>query len=422
MIHPPGLVEARRGPLLLAGVDDGSSLEAHRARRGPLPHPTLARLLDLAEPAGLRGRGGAGFPFARKLRTVAEASGRLPGRHPVVVVNAAEGEPASAKDEALLRVSPHLVLDGAAVVARALRAREVHVVTSEDRPLVGAAVEAALDEREDRHLRWTRHTADGRFVAGQARSVLELMAGRPGLPVTSWAPEALDGHRGRPTLLSNAESWAHLAALVLHGPEAYAALGLPDEPGTTLLSLSAPPDERGRMGRVRVVEAEHGARAASVLGPASLVAPLLVGGFHGGWVHPRDVPGLTVSATHLRGLGLSLGAGALLSLSDGSCPVAETARYTAYLAGESAGRCGPCRNGLPALSAEMRALAEGADTRRRLRELTGLVAGRGACAHPDGTARLVTSLLTRLEDLVEDHLDGGCGCPARQRARLVEAW
>jgi NADH:ubiquinone oxidoreductase subunit F (NADH-binding) len=421
VIVPPEVVEVRRGPLLLAGSDDGPGHEVHLARFGPLPRLAAEELVDLTRLAAVRGRGGAGFPLARKLETVLGARGRRPGRRPVVVVNAAEGEPASAKDEALLRTAPHLVLDGAVLAARALGARHVHVVTSEDRPQVGHAVAAALRERDDSGIRWSCHVAPGRFVAGQARAVLELIDGRPGLPVTAWAPEALDGHRGRPTLLSNAESWAHLGAVVRYGPDRYASHGTTDEPGTTLLTLSGPPDALGRMGRVRVVEVEHGQSAWSVLGPAALAAPLLVGGFHGQWVHADDVPYLRFSAGYLRGLGLALGAGAVLSLGDGACPVDETARYTGYLAAESAGRCGPCRNGLPALADEVRALAEGADTRRRLRELTGLVTGRGACAHPDGTARLVTSLLTRLEDVVEGHLVGICGCPARQAARLAVA-
>ncbi len=419
MIHPPDVVDVRRGPLLLAGRDDGPGLAAHRHRVGELPAPTLEQLVAALDRAAVRGRGGAGFPLSRKLLAVRQARGILPSRRPVVVVNAAEGEPASAKDEALLRVAPHLVLDGAEAAARALGVREAHVVTSEDRPEVGRALDDAAAERPRGGVRVTRHTAAGRFVAGQASAVLELMAGRPGLPVTSWVPVAVEGHRGRPTLLSNAESFAHLAALLLHGEAAYAALGTPQEPGTSLLTLSGPPGPDGRMGRVRVVEVEHGSRAVAVLDPAALVSPLLVGGFHGSWVHPHQVPALTVSATHLRSLGLSLGAGALLSLADGSCPVTETARYTTYLAAESARRCGPCRNGLPALADEVRGLAEGADTRRRLRELTGLVAGRGACAHPDGTARLVTSLLTRLEDIVEEHLAGRCGCRAYRPVPLA---
>ncbi|MGG5257424.1 NADH-ubiquinone oxidoreductase-F iron-sulfur binding region domain-containing protein [Phycicoccus avicenniae] len=412
-VLPPARLEVRRGPLLLSGVDDGPSLAAHRARFGPLPTPDLAHLVDLVESAAVRGRGGAGFPLARKLRTVARGRGRLPSRRPVVVVNAAEGEPVSAKDEALVSVAPHLVLDGAEVAARALGARDVHVVTSADRPLVGRAVAQALAERRGDGLRWSTHEAEGRFVAGQARAVLELMDGRPGLPVTAWSPEAVDGHRGRPTLLSNAESWAHLGALVHVGGAAYARLGTPDEPGTMLLTVTRPPGPDGRIALAGVVEVEHGSRARDVLDADALAAPLLVGGFHGTWVHPSALRDLAWSQPHLRSLGASLGAGALVSLADGSCPVGHTAAWTEFLAVESAGRCGPCRNGLPALARATDGLARRVDTRPRIRELTGLVTGRGACAHPDGTARLVGSMLTALPDHVEDHLTGACRCGVR---------
>ncbi len=210
----------------------------------------------------------------------------MTSRRPFVVVNAAEGEPASAKDSALLDVAPHLVLDGAVIAARAIGAREVHVVSSADRPWVGAAVRRATTERDDHGIRWVQHEAASRFVSGQSRALIELMAGRPGLPVTSWAPEAVDGHRRRPTLLSNAESYAHLAAVVLWGVDGYAAHGTADEPGTSLLTLTTPPGADGVFRDVHVVEVEHGADAASVLDADALHAPLLVGGFHGSWVHP----------------------------------------------------------------------------------------------------------------------------------------
>ena len=428
MIHPPTSVDVHSGPLLLSGIDRGPGLAPHRARLGALPEPGASALVDLLNQVGVRGRGGAGFPLARKLQTVVRAGGSRPGvtsRRPFVVVNAAEGEPASAKDSALLDVAPHLVLDGAVIAARAIGAREVHVVSSADRPWVGAAVRRATTERDDHGIRWVQHEAASRFVSGQSRALIELMAGRPGLPVTSWAPEAVDGHRRRPTLLSNAESYAHLAAVVLWGVDGYAAHGTADEPGTSLLTLTTPPGADGVFRDVHVVEVEHGADAASVLDADALHAPLLVGGFHGSWVHPADVASLRWSSAVLGEVGARLGAGALLSLSDGSCPVSETARYTDYLAGESAGRCGPCRNGLPAMADEVRGLADGADTRRRLRELAGLVTGRGACAHPDGTARLVGSLLTTLQDHVEAHLDGDCGCATtrgHRGRRATSAW
>lgn len=429
MIRPPDVVDVTPGPMLLSGIADGPSLAAHRVRQGPLPEADAGALLAVLAPLAVRGRGGAGFPLARKIDTVLAHRSRRPGRRPVVVVNAAEGEPASAKDSALLDVAPHLVLDGAVLAARALGAGTVHLVTSVDRPWAGAAAARAVAERDDHGIRWSRHEAQARFVSGQARAVLELFSGRSGLPVTSWVPESMSGHRGRPTLLSNAESFAHLAAAVHVGADRYASYGTPQEPGTTLLTLTEPagPDgsfggSSGGSGRagvdgvpvvgVRVVEVCHGDAASQVLSAQALANPVLVGGFHGAWLSPRDVPALRWSNAHLRALGASLGAGCVITLARGQCPVEETARIVTYLAAESAGRCGPCFNGLPALADEVRGLAEGADTRRRIAELTGLVRGRGACAHPDGTARIVTSLLTTLDGEVEEHLDGRCGCRA----------
>ena len=136
-------MEVLPGPLLLSAIGAGPSFAVHLDRFGPLPVVDGDALVGLLQQLGVRGRGGAGFPLARKLETVLTHRGPRPQRRPVVVVNAAEGEPASAKDSALLGVAPHLVLDGAALSARAVGAREVHVVTSTDRPWVGTAVSAA---------------------------------------------------------------------------------------------------------------------------------------------------------------------------------------------------------------------------------------------------------------------------------------
>ncbi len=425
MIRPAAEIDVRPGPALLAGVGDGPGWAAHRARLGPLPLPDLDDVIELTRDAGVRGRGGAGFPLATKLETAAGG-----GRRPVVVVNAAEGEPASAKDSALIRRAPHRVLDGAVVAARALGAREVHVVTSAERPATGAALEAALAERApvSGRLRWRHHRAAPRFVSGQAQAVLQLLAGREGVPVTAWQPESVRGHRGRPTLLSNAETFAQLGHLVRVGTSGYAALGTPEEPGTSLLTLAGLLGADGaggcggpsRLPRPRVVEVAHGTPFAEVDGLAgSLAGPVLLGGFHGTWAAAGALVRLRVSRSGLAAESLAFGAGVVLPLPPGQCPVAVTARVTGYLAGESAGRCGPCRLGLPALAGAVRGLAAGRDTRDRLAGLTGLVTGRGACAHPDGTARLVRSLLDHLPGELEDHLGGRCGCPDPEQAALA---
>ncbi len=376
------------GSRLLSGYGEHAGLAAHRDRFGVLPRLDVEQVRRLAELAHLEGRGGAGFPFAVKVAAAAR------GRRSEVVVNLAEGEPASGKDRALAVGRPHLVLDGAVLGARALGTRTIHLVLPRSQPDVRRVMERAAAERSE-GLRVETHLVEDRFVAGQARAVLEVMAGRPNLPVTAWEPEAVRGHRNRPTLLSNAETWAQLAALVLPGAA--------EAPATTLLTVH---DRRG----VRVVEASLGTPWPRLLDVAGSAA-WLVGGYHGAWVRAERLGALTVDRAAMRTAGVPLGAGVVLALPAGHCPVTVTARITAYLAEQSARRCGPCLNGLPALAEQVRALAEGEPDPDRVRALCRLVEGRGACAHPDGTARLVRSLLDELAEQVDAHLVGECSHP-----------
>ncbi|MEO5852612.1 MAG: NADH-ubiquinone oxidoreductase-F iron-sulfur binding region domain-containing protein [Nocardioides sp.] len=402
----PDEIRVLPGPALLAGIDEGPSLAAHRARHGTAPAVTAARLLALTADARLRGRGGAAFPFSTKLAAASR------GRRPVVVVNLSEGEPASSKDSALALTRPHLVLDGAVAAAGALGARDVHVVLPGDRPHAAERMAHAIAERDDR-VRFRQHRADARFVSGQARAVVELLAGRSNLPVVAWAPEAVAGLHGRPTLLSNAETWAHVGLLVLDGEAAYTARGRVDEPGTTLLTVTAP----GQVPHVH--EVEYGARLRDVLPSSATGGPLLVGGFHGSWATWSTVASARVSVPGMAALGMPLGAGVVLAPGPGTCPLALTSQVVDHLAGQSSGRCGPCLNGLPALAATVRAALTGSGGERgavaEIERLSRLVERRGACAHPDGTARLVRSLLRALPGEVAAHGAGGCD------ARTAEA-
>jgi NADH:ubiquinone oxidoreductase subunit F (NADH-binding) len=386
-IHP--------GPALLEGIEEGAGLEAHRRRYGAPPELPVEELQRLVDDVGLRGRGGAAFPFGKKLATVAE------GRRPVVVVNLSEGEPASAKDSALALTRPHLVLDGAAVAARALGAKEVHVALPGERPLTAERMRSAMGERDD-GLRWRHHRATSRFYAGQARAVVELVAGRENRPETTWVPDAVSGVDGRPTLLSNAETWAQLGLLVLRGEAAYRRHGSRAEPGTALLTLTAP----GLAPHVR--EVGYGTRLRELIPAPGWGGPVLVGGFHGSWATWQTAASARISVPGFRALGFALGAGVLHAPGPGRCPLELTSRIVDYLADHSAGRCGPCLNGLPALAAAVRETLGGTDRRHRIDQLGRLLERRGACAHPDGTVRLVRSLYTALPAEMAAHGQGSC--------------
>jgi NADH:ubiquinone oxidoreductase subunit F (NADH-binding) len=385
------------GPALLAGITDGPGLEPHRRRVGPAPTPSVDELVRLAKDVDLRGRGGAAFPAAIKLASANR-------RKAVVVVNASEGEPASRKDAALMTCAPHVVLDGAVAAAHALGTHEIHVVVPSELPSIRVGLEKALRARmaAGEKLKWQIHDAAPRFVAGQAQAVLQLLAGKENLPVTAWAPEAVSGHKGRPTLLSNAETFAHIGHLARVGARGYSLFGTSEEPGTTLLTL------RGDGWDPEVREVPYGTPLADVLTPVEMTQPLLLGGYHGTWLRPAQLKGLAVSRIDIAAAGASLGAGVLLPLAEGWCPLVRTEALVDYLAGQTAGRCGPCLNGLPAMAEALRDLVHRGGSVQRVEELCGLVVRRGACAHPDGTARLVTSLLARFPEEVDLHALGEC--------------
>jgi NADH:ubiquinone oxidoreductase subunit F (NADH-binding) len=388
------------GPRLLSGIATGPQLEHHR-RHWPEPKPVdAAELVSRTNRANLRGRGGAGFPFSRKLSTAMEA-----GRRRTVIVNAAEGEPGSAKDSALMITAPHLVLDGAELVATALESSTVLVVVPAERAAVRSRLTEAIAERPD-HLRYEIRQTGGSFVGGQARAVIELAEGRENLPVTSWAPEAVSGIKGRPTLLSNAETFAQIATIGALGVNEYLRAGTPDEPGTTLLTVAG--DSPGGV----VLEVPIGIELARVLEHCGYApdGPVLMGGYHGAWLPADEVSRRRLSRADLAGCGASLGAGVVLPLDPSACPVVVTGRIVDYLAAHSARRCGPCKNGLPALADALGELGHGGHpaTSNRVKELVAMVAGRGACAHPDGTARLVRSLFRAFPDEVAAHQAGLC--------------
>jgi NADH:ubiquinone oxidoreductase subunit F (NADH-binding) len=158
-----------------------------------------------------------------------------------------------------------------------------------------------------------------------------------------------------------------------------------------------------------VVETALGTPIAELLRlPAQAV---LVGGYHGAWLPGAQAELLPLTNAALRPLGAAVGAGVLAALPADRCGLAETARVVRYLALESAGQCGPCFNGLPRIAG---ALAELAGPRPRpqvqadLQRWSGLVAGRGACHHPDGTVRLVRSALQVFAAEIDHHAHGYC--------------
>jgi NADH:ubiquinone oxidoreductase subunit F (NADH-binding) len=400
--RPPGLRWPQR-LLLPAGVP-ADDLASHIARHGQLPGSPAATIIEQVDGSGLLGRGGAGFPAGRKMRTVAAGSGRA-----VVVGNGCEGEPGSGKDELLLRQSPHLVLDGLQLAARAVGADQVHLVLHAGSP-AAQGIAKAIADRKRAHIdtvRVQQHAIPARYVASEESALVQFLNGGPAKPTFTPPRPYERGVAKRPTLINNVETLANMALVARHGAAWFRSVGDPDEPGTQLLTVTGPGTKR------TVVEVETGTTVEAVFAATGTryddCQAVLVGGYFGTWLSAAAAHRLPLTHDSLRAAGGALGAGIVIGLPHGVCGLAETARVASYLAAHNAGQCGPCLNGLPSIAAALQRLAYGPWDERMtppLNRWLTVVPGRGACRHPDGAIRLIGSALQVFAKDVDSHRAG----------------
>ncbi|GAA3449502.1 NADH-quinone oxidoreductase subunit NuoF family protein [Dactylosporangium matsuzakiense] len=404
---------------LTAGLDRAERLDlrAHQQVHGPIGPLSLRAMLELAEDIRLTGRGGAGFPFHKKVKAVADAVERRM-LAPFVVVNATEGEPAAWKDKVLLTRAPHLILDGAALVAWALKAIEIVLCVADD----GVGERSLLNALAERDMPVPARVVrvPHRFISGEGGALVQGINGFPHIPPGIKRRAAEGGVEGQPTLLSNAETFAQLAIAARMGPRRYCEIGDAEnkEPGTVLLSVT------GSARHPAVVECPTGTPLEEVLDLCGVPAgpAVLTGGFHGRWLEMGVAARALVSRKGMQSVGGALGAGIILPLGPETCPVGEVARVVRYLAAESAGQCGPCRLGLPDLARAVDGLNSGAGDPAVVRAAAAAVKGRGACSHPDGTAGFATSALEVFADDLAHHArSGDCGRPVAKVLPVPDA-
>jgi NADH:ubiquinone oxidoreductase subunit F (NADH-binding) len=390
---------------LLAGPPPAQGMERraeHEHRLGALPlrQPSL---IDSIERSGLRGKGGAGFPVATKWRSVASQRAGTP----VVLANGGEGEPLSRKDRMLMEQRPHLVIDGAVLAADTVGADEIVLYVGADHTGAIRAMLRALSERpaaERARLRLV--SAPVRYVSGEETAAVHFINAGIALP-TSIPPRPFErGIDGRPTLVQNVETLAHVALIARFGDEWFRSLGAGTASGSTLVTVG------GAVPQTVLIEIPQGLVLSEAVNAAGGITSdsdaVLLGGYFGGWVESATAWGLPLDADSLRQLGYSLGCGVIAVLPSGRCGVVETARILAYLAHESARQCGPCTFGLRAISASAGRVAGLTATHGDLEHIqrwAGLLKGRGACRHPDGAAGLLASALRVFADEFMIHYD-----------------
>jgi NADH:ubiquinone oxidoreductase subunit F (NADH-binding) len=405
---------ARAGPASRLDGLDGRSSESwaeHVSRVGPRP-AGAPWLVEALEESALTGFGGGHFPVGRKWRSLLRAS-----RVGTVVANGAESESLSAKDATLLRQRPHLVLDGLHCAIETVGAqRGVVWLHAADR-YTREVVETAVRERVSAGVSEADIVVAGgpdTYLSGESSAIIRALSGGPVLPAFRGVRHRTSRGAGPATLVHNVET---LARVALAARECAFSDSRPrlecfaPGPLTSLLTVLTAEDRH-----VIEVPCSMTLRAAVASTGWSEGAPptaVLLGGYGGLFARWSEVADLEVNEPAMRRAGRTLGAGIVAPLPARVCGVAETARIASYLASSSARQCGPCMFGLASLADSLDILRAGSARRGELRRLAAdldAVRGRGACHHPDGVTRLVTSALETFEGDFADHAAGRPCC------------
>lgn len=373
------------------------SLSEYRARGGYAQGRTGWDVVEEVEEAGLVGRGGAAFSTGVKMRSVAERD----GPH-YLVANGDEGEPLSVKDRWLLRIRPHLVLDGAFRAASAISAAKIFVYVSDD--LAVASVTDALAELGPTPFPVEIFRVSPSYVGGEETAAVRAINGGPALPTDKPPRPFESGVEGQPTLVVNVETLANIPAIDLEGAQAYLDASLDRaSPGTFLLTLSGACRSPG------LYEVPLGSTIDDVIeatgGYVGESRGALMGGFFGGVIGPRFRT-LALSYPVLRAEGTGLGCGAIRVLGEDDCPVQVARDVMAFFEANNARQCGPCIRGTLGMSLVLNHLSLGTASEEELERLKGWTSSlrhRGACAHLDGAANLAATLFREFPTEIADH-------------------
>jgi NADH-quinone oxidoreductase subunit F len=390
---------------------------------------TPADIIEDLTAAGLRGRGGAGFPTGRKWQSILAAG----GRHHYVVCNAAEGEPGTFKDRALLRANPYQVLEGVIAAARTVNAFEAYVALKAsfipELERVGTAL-AEIDEAgwlTDLEIRIV--TGPEEYLLGEEKALLEVIEGNDPLP--RWLPPYLHGlfatapqlgwqaheleggHRGEhlanPTLVNNAETLAQAAWILANGAKAFRALGTDSSPGTVISTVV------GDVSRPGVLEVPMGTRLGDVIGrcggplPGRRVKAIFPG--VAGAALTGDALDLPLTHEDMEAAGSALGAGGFMVYDDSACMVEVVTTLSRFLYVESCGQCLPCKLGTGDITSALESIRDGEGSDRELDMITErlrIVADANRCYLPVQEQKLVSSVLRSFPEDIASHLAGRC--------------
>jgi NADH:ubiquinone oxidoreductase subunit F (NADH-binding)/(2Fe-2S) ferredoxin len=382
--------------------------------------------------AGLRGRGGGGFPTGRKWTECQEA----PGDEKYVICNADEGDPGAYMDRGVLEGNPHLVLEGMMIGAWAVGARKGHIYVRHEYPIAVDHSRIAVEQARElgllgENILGSSFSFDvnvarggGAFVCGESTALMASIEGKVGEPRAKDVHTVVDGLYHKPTVLNNVETWANVPAIISKGSSWFASIGTNGSKGTKILALT------GRIRNTGLVEVPMGMPIRQVvfdIGGGTVngkaTKAVQIGGPSGGCL-PVGKFDLPIDFDVLSEAGSMVGSGGMVVMDEGSCMVDVAKYFLAFLRDESCGKCVPCRLGIDRMLEIITHITEGRGRSAQidlLEELADTVSQTALCGLGKTAPNPVLTTLRYFRPEYEAHINEG-RCPAGVCKTLITYW
>jgi NADH-quinone oxidoreductase subunit F len=415
----------RDRPLTGAIKGDGTALSlreyeavgGYAAVRAALSGMAPADVTTLVKDAGLRGRGGAGFPTGIKWALV--PMGDAAPRPKYLVVNADEMEPGTFKDRVLLEGNPHQLIEGVILAAYAIQADLSYIFLRGEYTVAEARLHRAIHEAYEAGYLGQRilgtawnldlylHMSIGRYICGEETALLNALEGKRATPRTKPPFPQISGLWGKPTIVNNVETLCNVPPIVARGAAWFKALSRTPNGGTKLFGVS------GKAKRPGLWERPLGTTIGEILDLAGgmrdgvALRGIIPGGASTDFLGPEHLD-VAMDFDTVAKVGSRLGTGTMILLDDRTCPVGMVHNLMQFFAQESCGWCTPCRDGLPWVQKVLGAIEAGTgqagdiDMLRRHARLLG--PGLTFCALAPGATAPLGSALVRFQDDFERHI------------------
>ena len=410
-------------------IDEYIARDGYAALAKALTEMTPDDIIAEVKKAGIRGRGGAGFPTWMKWNFTKQA----PGDEKYIVCNADEGDPGAYMDRSTIEGDPHSILEAMAIAGRAVGASHGVIYIRAEYPLAIAHLETALKQAREygllgHDILGTGFDFDielrlgaGAFVCGEETALLASTMGKRGMPIPRPPFPAVSGLWEKPTVINNVETWANIPVIILKGGDWFSKIGTEKSTGTKVFALT------GKINNSGLIEVPMGITLREIIydigggirGGKKFKA-VQTGGPSGG-VITADYLDTPIDYEHLQALGSIMGSGGMIVMDEDDCMVDVARFYQEFCVDESCGKCAPCRIGTRTLLTLLEKIADGKgelDDIKKIEHVGRAMQKAALCGLGQTAPNPVLSTLRYFKDEYLEHIEHK-RCPAGKCRNLV---